>query len=394
MSEYQYYEFQAIDRPLDERESRALRALSTRARITSTSFVNTYEWGDFKGDPGALIEKCFDAFLHLANWGTRELMLRVPRRLMDFKAVSLYAAGNQAAVKVKGENIILAYFSDDENGEDWVDGDGWLSSLIPLRADLIRGDWRALYLGWLLGMQAGELEDDAVEPPVPPGLDELTGALKSFAEFLRIDENLIETAARQSACLGTLGNDKELNVWVCALPEAEKNALLLRLIGEEDRHLGAELLQRFERVRAVSTSARALAPLSPKRRTVAELRSAAECLAQERKRKAQELETRKRVQDEREQAEARAKYLDHLAERGPSVWREVEVLVGTLRPQDYDQAVKLLVDLRDLSAKLDRGEGFQKRFEQLRAACAKKTSLLRRMEKAGLRVTELGKARQ
>ena len=45
MSEYQYYEFQAIDRPLGEADLEALRNLSTRARITATSFVNTYEWG-------------------------------------------------------------------------------------------------------------------------------------------------------------------------------------------------------------------------------------------------------------------------------------------------------------------------------------------------------------
>lgn len=48
MSEYQYYEFQAIDRPLTERQIRELRRYSTRASITSTRFVNHYEWGDFK----------------------------------------------------------------------------------------------------------------------------------------------------------------------------------------------------------------------------------------------------------------------------------------------------------------------------------------------------------
>ena len=42
MSEYQYYEFLAIDRPLDARQQRDLRALSTRAQITSTRLVNTY----------------------------------------------------------------------------------------------------------------------------------------------------------------------------------------------------------------------------------------------------------------------------------------------------------------------------------------------------------------
>ena len=40
MSEYQYYEFQAIDRPLAEQEMRTLRSCSTRATITPTLFTN------------------------------------------------------------------------------------------------------------------------------------------------------------------------------------------------------------------------------------------------------------------------------------------------------------------------------------------------------------------
>ena len=40
MSEYQYYEFRTADRPLTKQEMGELRALSTRAKITSTSFVN------------------------------------------------------------------------------------------------------------------------------------------------------------------------------------------------------------------------------------------------------------------------------------------------------------------------------------------------------------------
>src|SRR5208282_3172188 len=83
MSEYQYYEFQAIDRPLSEADREALRALSTRARITATSFTNSYEWGDFKGDPAQLMERWFDLHLYLANWGSRRLMIRLPKRLID-----------------------------------------------------------------------------------------------------------------------------------------------------------------------------------------------------------------------------------------------------------------------------------------------------------------------
>lgn len=55
MSEYQYYEFLAIDRPLDDEERAAVRSLSTRATITPTRFVNEYHWGDFSGDPNRLM---------------------------------------------------------------------------------------------------------------------------------------------------------------------------------------------------------------------------------------------------------------------------------------------------------------------------------------------------
>jgi hypothetical protein len=71
VSEYQYYEFTAVDRPLTNREQSELRSLSTRAEITASSFVNTYEWGNFKGDPRKLMERYFDAHLYLTNWGTR-----------------------------------------------------------------------------------------------------------------------------------------------------------------------------------------------------------------------------------------------------------------------------------------------------------------------------------
>jgi hypothetical protein len=63
MSEYQYYDFWAIDRALTKAEIAELRSVSTRAVITSTSFTNHYEWGDLKADPLKLLEKYFDTSL-------------------------------------------------------------------------------------------------------------------------------------------------------------------------------------------------------------------------------------------------------------------------------------------------------------------------------------------
>jgi hypothetical protein len=83
MSEYQYYHFQAIDQPLSERQMQELRDISTRAEITPTSFINTYNWGDLKADPRQLMRQYFDAHVYVANWGTQRLMLKIPRDLID-----------------------------------------------------------------------------------------------------------------------------------------------------------------------------------------------------------------------------------------------------------------------------------------------------------------------
>lgn len=101
MSEYQYYEFQAIDKPLSEKDREVLRDISSRAQITSTSFVNEYNYGNFKGDPLKLVEKYFDAFLYVTNWGTHQLMLKIPRKLIDLDLASQYCIGDSWTIYEK-----------------------------------------------------------------------------------------------------------------------------------------------------------------------------------------------------------------------------------------------------------------------------------------------------
>jgi hypothetical protein len=198
MSEYQYFEFLAIDRPLTTEEMRELRSYSTRARITPTSFINDYSWGGFKGIADAWMEKYFDAFLYFANWGTRVLKLRLPARLLDLETAAAYCGGESASVHEKSGKVILSFVSEGDPGDDWVEGEGLLSSLVSVRAELERGDLRALYLAWLLYAQTGELDDSDKEPPVPPGLGRLSPSLENLADFLRIDCNLLDVAAETS----------------------------------------------------------------------------------------------------------------------------------------------------------------------------------------------------
>jgi hypothetical protein len=380
MSEYQYYEFQAVDRPLTEQQMSEMRSYSTRARITATSFVNEYSWGNFKGDENAWMEKYFDAFLYLANWGTHILMLRLPARLLELGTAHQYCR-RSASVREKGGKIILTFASDEEAGDEWVEGDGQLSSLISVRAELARGDLRALYLGWLLCAQNGELDDDEIEPPVPAGLGQLSASLESFAEFLRIDSDLIDAAAAASPPLVEMEPDPaEIREWVARLPSAEKDDLLALLIGGSDGAPVTELVQRMRRERA---SAHGADPTVAERRTVAALVRAGEQAADERMRIAAEKAAQKKAQSERAAARARAMHLDQLAGREPVLWRKVESLVAIKQPKSYDQAVELLVDLRDLAARKNE-VGFRQQVEALRAAHGGKRTLIARLDRAGL----------
>jgi hypothetical protein len=67
MSEYQYYEFLALDQPLTTEQRAGLRSISSRAEITATRFVNEYEWGDLEGNPQKMVERYFDAYLYLGD---------------------------------------------------------------------------------------------------------------------------------------------------------------------------------------------------------------------------------------------------------------------------------------------------------------------------------------
>jgi len=379
MSEYQYYEFQAIDRPLTEQEMRELRAYSTRATITPTRFVNHYEWGNFKGNTAIWMEKYFDAFLYLANWGQHELMFRLPRRLLDLAAAKQYCRGETATARGKGDFVILELSSDDEGGGDWDDdGSGWLSSLMPLRADLASGDYRMLYLAWLLCVQAGELDDGTPEPPVPPGLGALTAPLKAFAEFLRLDQDLIAAAAAGSPAEGETVSDADVAGWATALPESEKTAWLLRLASGQGVHLRAELLKTFR-------TSRGQAGVPPgKSRSVAEIVEAGEQHAEARRRSEVEREARERMRREQEAAAAREKHLASLAKREPEAWRQVDALIATKRPGDYEKAVQLLKDLADLGEKRGRQAEVRDRLARLRQEHARKATLLERLKAAGL----------
>ncbi len=377
MSEYQYYEFQAIDNPLSDKDIKALRKVSSRAQITSTSFVNEYHFGDFKGSPKEFMKRWFDLHLYLANWGTRRLMIRLPKRLVDRSQIAPFQRGfGILDVVDAGDNLILDFHDSPEDSEyydGWVEGSGWLSGMASLRSDILSGDLRALYVAWLWTVDQGDLRNEIKEPL--PGIGPLNAGLKTLADFLRIDPDLVTAAAEESA---VNLDDKSLQSTTQAaikdIPNAEKAKLLCRL-AEGDPHVALELRKRvseFASVKSTSTSRRL--------RTAADLRDRTKKVRAERKLAELNQRAVEREQQRIEKEKARRKRLDSVLSKGEFAWQEVEDEIAIRSGRSYDTAAQLLFDLKTLADEHGTTEDFFKRLDGIRRKHANKPRFIERLE--------------
>ena len=237
MSEYRYYEWQTIDRPLTATERAAVDKLSSHIEVSATHARVEYHWGDFKHDPEQVLARYFDAFLYFANWGNPRLSFRLPKHLIDAGRLQPYLWTECAELKAVGDYFILNFTTPEQDEPDWEAGrGGQLGTLAALLNNSLQGDLRVLYLAWLLGAtgyagyagyDGGDEDFEAeLELPVPPGLGQLSAALEEFIGFMGLDPFLVQAAAQASPPL-------------LPTPSTEIDAAIARLLARRVRCLSA-----------------------------------------------------------------------------------------------------------------------------------------------------------
>jgi len=374
MSEYQYYEFQALDRILTKTEQSYIESLSSRVELSPTKAAFTYSYGDFRGNPQDLLEKCFDVMLYMANWGTRQLLFRLPKKLVDATLIKQYCVDDCISVSNTSNYLILDININDEEYQDWIEGEGWLSNLASLRDELLQGDCRVLYLAWLKAKTRvcddyalSEDESDVLEPPVPANLQKLSDSLQSFVEFFKVDNDLITVAA--TASNATQAEFTSLEALIPTLPEAERNEFLVKVLKNEPL-IGVQLAKRLKEL---SNSQLTLVQSNGNRRLLFQLiASAKDC---SKLRQQQELKAVK---------EARIRQLLALVPKEAKLWEEVFRLIAFKQSKSYDDAIAHLRNLRDLAEYQGKLEQFKLRVQEMQTDYSNRPGLLSRLQKAGL----------
>lgn len=374
MSEYQYYEFQALDRILTKTEQSYIESLSSRVELSPTKAAFTYSYGDFRGNPQDLLEKCFDVMLYMANWGTRQLLFRLPKKLVDATLIKQYCVDDCISVSNTSNYLILDININDEEYQDWIEGEGWLSNLASLRNELLQGDCRVLYLAWLKAKtrvcddyELSEDESDVLEPPVPANLQKLSDSLQSFVEFFKVDNDLITVAA--TASNSTQAEFTSLEALIPSLPEAERNEFLVKVLKNEPL-IGVQLAKRLKEF---SNSQLTLVQGNSNGRLLFQLIASAKDCSKLRQQK--ELKAAK---------EARIRELLALVPKEAKLWEEVFRLIAFKQSKSYDDAIAHLRNLRDLAEHQGKLEQFKLRVQEMQTDYSNRPGLLSRLQKAGL----------
>ena len=271
MSEFQLYRFKAIDRPLTEAEKKEVRSWSSRAEVTSTSATFVYHYGDFRKNEEKVVEDYFDAMLYVTNWGTQRLLFRFPLDAFDKRTIEQYVVIAETGytthldVQKKANCWLLDFYWSDDEGDGWPEEEDYqLEDFLSIRNQILRGDYRALYLFWLhlasypykheIDDELEDFEDEDYErnpPPVPSNLNRLTGDLQNFVNFFGIDKNLISAAAEYSK----VKKEKAITYeqLIGQLPENERIDYLVRL-AKGEANLDVQLNRRLRDI-SVKTKA-------------------------------------------------------------------------------------------------------------------------------------------
>ncbi|RLE21030.1 MAG: hypothetical protein DRJ08_06190, partial [Acidobacteria bacterium] len=249
MSEYQYYEYRAIDKPLTAKEMASLRSLSTRALITPVSFSNYYTWGGFREDPDELMDQYFDVYVWVTNWRTATFKIRLPLKAIEKEMATALSSPYALDFKMTPSHWIVTWeLTESEDSDGYVedDGRGWMARLAPIREELIQGDYRSLYIGWLAQVSRNMLADEELEPMPMSGVGELTPAQQALAAFLELNQDLLSGAAIDNPPLqssASLRHQRE--EWINSLSRNELGKFIDGILASRERETVRMLKIRF-----------------------------------------------------------------------------------------------------------------------------------------------------
>ena len=385
MSGFTMHRFRTIDSPLTRSEMEEIDSWSSRFSPTSTGVTYIYHYGSFKQNVDKIFPKYFDAMLYVSNYGEKQLMFRFPKDLVDWKTLTQFTNIKEyyrhLDFKRVGDYVIMDLYWNEEEGGEWIEEEDYiLDTLLPLREEILNGDYRTLYLGWLMVQGADNLEEEYDDddddddwadddeyssmPPIPANLQRLSTAHQYLIEKFDIEEAIVKAAATASPNANQQKPDyKNL---IALLSNEEKEAFLLRFaIGE--RRTEIQLKQRLEALGGKKGLAFGKSP-------------SWEALMK----KAKGIENEAAKEYAEAQRVAHINRMEILITQKSRLWQEAENNILKGQGNSYDKATKILYELKEISEYEKQEHEFEQKLGEFISPYLRRGSLIRRLRTGGI----------
>ncbi|WDE04552.1 hypothetical protein SG34_024995 [Thalassomonas viridans] len=385
MSEYQYYEFRAVEQQLTNQQKTALREISSRAQITSSSFVNEYSYGDLKAEETDLMAEYFDLGFYIANWGEVRLYIKLPRNLISEHILRQFEWDDVIEHETRNDQTIITLsMPEHEEYFGYID-DAYehLDQLGAIREELINGDYRSLQIAWFALLSLNGTDEFEEIPLFKQGninsdFHQLTPAQKYLADLFLVKPQWL-TLMRQRAPehanekTKTTATQTNKENWITQLPKSEKDNLLLMLLAGKATQAQHQLQNQYKK------SNRQAEP-QVLQLSINELHQSYQT--------ASEVYAREQQALAKQQARIAQKkhndYLHDIYKNAFRYWNLATFHADKKTAGGYDEATRLFNDLHDAYHLNNNQVKFQKKFSEFIAANSNKPSLMKRLKQRGL----------
>ncbi|WP_372881280.1 hypothetical protein [Psychromonas sp.] len=381
MSEYQYYEFRNLSGSLTRKQQQCLRGISSRASISAAHFSNEYHFGDLQADASDLMADFFDLGLYMANWGSAELYIKMPRQLLDEQLLQAFQINGIFEYKHLGENWLLHFALSETEDYLLIEGkcESWMGKLQALRDELYRGDYRCLYIIWLCAFYYDCEEVDKL-PQLNAALSGFSEAQQAFAEFLHLDStwltalNQLLPSQKESKKLDDNESKKQ---WLSGLTEQQIQSTLLQLLNDNAQICQEQLLRAYQSDQQCNKS-HIIGEIDP-----IVLQKCHQQILQQAQQQQEEI----RQQQQKKRQVLRAHYLKGVYQEKEKFWQAAQDDVEKAGSRAYDNAAQKLFDLSQAYQLNQAADEFQLHLTQFMQPYLRKRAFIKGLRTLGLSFT-------
>lgn len=364
MSEYQHYEFHAIDKPLSSEDMNSVRQMSSRVQLSSRKAVFTYSYSDFRYDEEEVLVDYFDFMLYISNWGTKRIMIKFPLELVDYEFLKKYRISvlsdyaQDIRVLKRDENVILDINYNEEDGLGWIDEGEYGYDFLNIRSEIMRRNYRSLFVIWLRFLEdlykSRDYDPDySFEAKlIPSNLLHLSSSAYAAKEFYEVNEDWLNTMRLYS------GKEEKKEIdYKAKILEMPKDRMVeyMQMILRDESNLKIRLIKELSGENKEGKS-------SFERIKLTEVGERATNIGQEKK--AREL----------------SEQMNNLRDNKDEIEQEIISSILQGNSKGYRYAVSKILELKGMNDYFDTAKKFEAFIKQIASDYSRRSSLIRMLK--------------